>query len=555
MIAGQGSAPPANGRVSGSMMKGRGRGVTSAASGGSVSGPGPGWDLILEKLGTVPFRLYLGDVEGGFQATGVSGLDLDRRDPWTLELETSGPWEHAAERRGPSVLADIPRRGGLAEPDPGFLLLPAGEPGRPLGGLLIHTGSGKVGARLARTLTDPGFLHLLELHLRLTSALRDSLELGQFRMAVSSVLPYGLLTIDHLGRVVYAGGQTESILGLPAEQILGSDCARVFRPLGPGPNPLLEGLRRRLDPMELYLSRPDGGEIPVHLQTARVSLGTGRRGLVAFFQDKTEELTLDEAERQRDRLAILGELSAGVAHEIRNPLTGIANCAQVLAEGMDPEDSHQRFTRIILDEVGRLNRIVEGLLSYARPSRPELREASVEEVARRAIEMVRASAEAGGIRLSMKVRARIPRIFIDPEQIEQVLLNLLRNAVEAMPNGGEVGLELGVARRRRHRRRSVGRRAGDRGRARPAGGPLVRFVQVRVSDSGHGIPKEMLSRVFNPFFTTRSKGTGLGLSLSQSIVREHGGFLTARSVVKKGTTFQLDLPVERRQGERRKDSR
>lgn len=536
-------------------MKQRGTGRASAAIAESDQGSGPGWDLILEEFGGVPFRLYLGDGEGGFRLIGVSGLDLDRRDPWTLELETSGPWTHAASGKGLCALADLPRRRGLAEPDPGFQLLAVGEPDRPVGGLVIHTSSARTRQAVGRRLADPRFLQVLELHLRLASVHRESLELGQFRKAASSVLPYGVLTVDQLGRVVYAGGQAESILGLPSQQIVGSDCARVFRPLGPEPHPLLEGLRRRTDPVELYLSRPDGGEIPIMLQTARVSLGTGRRGLVAFFRDRTEELTLDEAERQRDRLAILGELAAGVAHEIRNPLTGIANCAQVLAEGMDPDDSHQRFTRIILDEVGRLNRIVEGLLSYARPSCPELREASVEDVARRAVEMVRASAEEKGIRLSVKIRARIPRIYIDREQIEQVLLNLLRNAEEAMPNGGEIGLEIGVARRQRYRRRLPGRRAGDRGRSRPAGGPMMRFVQIKVSDSGHGIPREMLSRVFNPFFTTRSKGTGLGLSLSQSIVREHGGFLTARSVVNKGTTFQLDLPVERRQGERRKDSR
>ncbi len=536
-------------------MKQQGRIRASAEVPEPGQGSGPGWDLILGKLGNVPFRLYLGDGEEGFRLIGVSGLDLDRRDPWTLELETSVPWAHAAAGVGLCALADLPRRRGLAEPDPGFLLMALGEPDGPVGGLLIHTGSARMRQSVGRVLRDPQFLRVLELHLRLTALLHESLELDQFRKAVSSVLPYGVLMLDHLGRVVYVGGQAERILGLPSEQIVGSDCARVFRPLGPEPHPLLEGLRRRTDPVELYLSKPDGGEIPVLLQTARVSLGTGRRGLVAFFRDRTEELTLDEAERQRDRLAILGELSAGVAHEIRNPLTGIANCAQVLAEGMDPDDTHQRFTRIILDEVGRLNRIVEGLLSYARPSRPELREASVEDVARRAVEMVRPSAEEKGIRLSVKIRARIPRIYIDTEQIEQVLLNLLRNAEQAMPEGGEIGLEIGVARRRPYRRRSPGRRAGDRGRSRPAGGPTMRFVQIRVSDSGHGIPKEMLSRVFNPFFTTRSKGTGLGLSLSQSIVREHGGFLTARSVVNKGTTFQLELPVERRHGERRKDPR
>jgi signal transduction histidine kinase len=123
-----------------------------------------------------------------------------------------------------------------------------------------------------------------------------------------------------------------------------------------------------------------------------------------------------------------------------------------------------------------------------------------------------------------------------------------------MRNGGEIQIEVTMIRRTPHRRRGVGRRATDRVRT-VQDPPRQRFVRIVISDTGSGIPAEILSRIWNPFFTTKTQGTGLGLSLSQSIVREHGGFLTIRSVETKGTTVQMDLPIERRNSERRRGSR
>jgi PAS domain S-box-containing protein len=522
---------------------------------GRASGP-PDFvrHLLDEWCAPVPYQLYGMEAGGSLFPRFTSGLELDRRDPWTLELTTAGIWE-ACDRPGAVPAARLSRRPGLPAPASPLFLRPVREEGGLCGGLLLCPEGSQLPSGMSARLAEPRFDAVLRLILSYGKIRGERERLQEFRDSVAQTLPYGILALDALGRVVYLGGRAAEILGTSEEEALGSDCTRVFRPLAEGKNPLLTALKGPLAPVELYIAGADGAEVPVLLQVARWPRRAVRaKGLVAFFQDLTEERALEEAERHRDRLAVLGELSAGVAHEIRNPLTGIANCAQVLLEGAAPEAPSQRFLHIILDEVARLNRIVEGLLNYARPNRPELKESSPEECARRAMELIAPDMEQKGIRLQFRLAGRIPRIYLDGAQITQVLLNLLRNAMEAMPGGGEAAVEIAVIRRRSHRRRSPGRRAGDRRRLQAAEGPLQRYVQIKVIDTGHGIRKDLQSRVFNPFFTTRTRGTGLGLSLSQSIMREHGGLLTIRSVENKGTTVLLDLPVERRQGERRKES-
>ena len=509
-------------------------------------------EILDDVCADLPLRLYLRGDDGAMHLIVHVAFEPDAHDPWTAELRSAALWETAPDRL--TALRALPRRDRLPVPDPDLRLLAIRPGGALAGGLLVRAPATRATA-LARKLSNRSVRASLGLLLTFGGSRREMESLRAFREGIAAALPYAVLVVDPLGRIVWAGARTTTILGVRPEEAIGSDCARLLRPVAQELNPLLEALKGRFRAGEAYIARGDGEEVPVSIVTAPLPGPAGRRrGIIALVEDLSDERLHEEAERQRDRLAALGELSAGVAHEIRNPLTGIANCAQVLQEGMDETDTRQRFLRIILDEAARLNRIVEGLLRYARPNRPELREASIEEVARRAADLLRPDLDAQGIRLGFRVTGRIPRVYIDPGQIEQVLINLLRNAQEAMPSGGEVGIQISVVRRRPHRRRSPGRRAGDRVRIRPGGdGPLVRFVSVRVTDSGHGIPRELLPRIFNPFYTTRKRGTGLGLSLSQSIVREHGGYLTVRSVLNKGTVFHLDLPVERRQGDRRKD--
>jgi len=220
--------------------------------------------------------------------------------------------------------------------------------------------------------------------------------------------------------------------------------------------------------------------------------------------------------RRADRLSALGELSAGLAHEIRNPLGAIEGAVQILSRRELPEETRQEFTDLASREVVRLKGLLTNFLEFARPAPPRMVASDVgpllESVAKLASEM----ATMAKIGLRIQTAMDLPPISVDVEQIKQVLLNLVINAIQAMPNGGHITL----------------RAARDSD-----------SVQVEVEDEGVGIPAEDLERVFDPFFTTRSHGTGLGLSIAYQIVSQHGGHIAARRNLQRGMTFSVILPV------------
>lgn len=431
-------------------------------------------------------------------------------------------------------------------------VLPVGDPDRAQGGLLLQAGARSPlwswphedWAALAS---------LLDAFLQKEGMRRSFDTLRGFHDVLLDSLPLGVLAIDAIGRVTFLSRPAEVILGYSRQEALGADCARVFHPAGIEENPLIQGLRGKEARVELYITDRGGNEKPVWIQMAKIPAPPPEttRGLLVLIRDTTEDRAYEEERRRRERLASIGELSAGVAHEIRNPLTGIGNCAQVLQERIPPGDPLKKLVTIILDESARLNRIVESLLSFARPGRPQLREWMILDTVRHVIDLEQVRLTQGRITPEARARGRIPPIFIDPDQITQVLLNVVRNAMEAMPEGGRLTIETSVVRRRPHIRRGTGQRKTDRIRY-DRDAPLSRYVRVQVTDTGEGIPREAIPRIFDPFFTTRPKGTGLGLSISQSIITEHGGFLSLRSIEGKGTAVSIDLPVERRQGERRR---
>ncbi|MFO0553409.1 MAG: ATP-binding protein [Polyangiaceae bacterium] len=236
--------------------------------------------------------------------------------------------------------------------------------------------------------------------------------------------------------------------------------------------------------------------------------------------------------KDRDRLALLGQMAAGLAHEIRNPLGAIKGAAQLLAEpgpagSTDPAAAE--FIGIILEEVDRLNRVVGSVLDLARPDARAVVPIDANGVARRTVQIL--SAERQGthkVDIQLNLAPDLPRVAIDPEELRQVLMNLLRNAVQAVGESGKVTITTRV---RFGRGTRSGKSEGDA------------FVEITVADTGPGISRKALEKLFLPFFTTKEKGTGLGLAISHRIVQGAGGRIEVRSYEGKGSTFTVLLPA------------
>jgi two-component system, NtrC family, sensor histidine kinase HydH len=245
-----------------------------------------------------------------------------------------------------------------------------------------------------------------------------------------------------------------------------------------------------------------------------------------------------ERMKERDRLAALGQMAAGLAHEIRNPLGSIKGAAQFLQPGQAAEggkdgkdgkgESTREFLDIIIEEVNRLNKIVSQFLDYARPYRGEQRPLEVSEVLKKTLSLLPAAQLEGAVDISTSFAERMPPVRADAEQLLQVFLNLSLNAIQARMPGEEPGKLLISTGLRRATRR----------------GAAAAFFEVRFRDTGVGIPPGDIKNLFIPFFTTKDKGTGLGLPISQRIIENHGGTIEVRSQPGEGATFTVLLPIE-----------
>ena len=254
--------------------------------------------------------------------------------------------------------------------------------------------------------------------------------------------------------------------------------------------------------------------------------------LATAFDQMAERLMQRERElkqsqdtlRRADRLSSLGLLTAGLAHEIRNPLVAIRTFTQLLPERYDDADFRERFQGLALKEVDRICGLINDLLSFARPSKPNVAPENVNDVVENIARILETQAKEKSVVISRDFGDNLPKVWIDREQMKQVFMNLILNAIQAMKDGGSINISS----------RSVSRngtqQSGD-------------FVQVEIQDSGIGIPEENLQHIFDPFFTSKDEGSGLGLAVSHQLVQEHGGFVTVESQVGKGTAFFVHVPV------------
>jgi two-component system, NtrC family, sensor histidine kinase HydH len=246
---------------------------------------------------------------------------------------------------------------------------------------------------------------------------------------------------------------------------------------------------------------------------------------VSLWQVRTlrRYLRLQEEAARQERLAALGGMAAVLAHEIRNPLGAIKGLAQFLGEKQAADPSQMEMAQTIAQEATRLERLVNDLLTYARPRPPDRQPTSLPGVLGEAFRLVLPAAEAAGVDCRLDAPAEVPPITADPEQLTQLFGNLALNALQAIPKGGRLTVVV---------------------RSPDGKGDPRRAVEVAVEDTGSGIPEADLPRVFEPFYTTRTKGTGLGLAICKQIAEAHGGAIRVARTGPEGTTILVTLPAE-----------
>jgi two-component system, sporulation sensor kinase E len=357
----------------------------------------------------------------------------------------------------------------------------------------------------------------------------------------------GVLVVDEAGRVLYFNQAVTRLLGLQRHESEGQPAARVFPELDWTKLMAMDaGGGHRVARHEIEISYPR----PRHLSLYAAPLdgdAKGSSGLALIIHDATETRRKTFAAIENERIQALTLLAASVAHEIGNPLNALDIHLQLMERELKkarqlsdesepvqkrgrrrlvdqpppslPADSLlrlERYLAVAKGEVGRLDYIVREFLEAIRPSSPRLAPGCLNDVVRETVDLLRPEIENRAINIREKLARHLPDAPIDAGQIKQVLVNLIKNAIQAMTKGGILTVETGQA--------SEG-------------------VWVLVKDTGGGIPQEQINRIFEPFFTTKKKGSGLGLMIVQRIVRDHGGRIELDSRVNEGTTFRIWLPL------------
>ena len=328
-------------------------------------------------------------------------------------------------------------------------------------------------------------------------------------------MPMGLVAMDRESRIIAFNQTAEFVLRKTAGEVIGQMAKDV---LPEACRDLLRTLEveKQIIAKEIDCSLTDGRTIPLEVIATVLEEEDGARGVVVLFRDITEIKQLKKEIAQSQRLASLGSLAAGVAHEIRNPLSSIKGFATYFKERYRDNPDDSQTADIMVQEVDRLNRVIGQLLDYARPMTMNRRETAIQTVIQHALRMIESQAREKGVVIQTELQADVAAVLIDPDRIKQVFLNLYLNAIGAMEGGGILSVALLSMTDRR--------------------------IRIEVRDTGVGIDPKDLDRIFDPYFTTKSSGTGLGLAIVQKIIEAHRGKIQVASTPGLGTTVSVILP-------------
>jgi PAS domain S-box-containing protein len=354
----------------------------------------------------------------------------------------------------------------------------------------------------------------------------------RFREHVLDSMAGALVAVNMQGEILTFNRAAETLLDAVEAEVMGQPFGALFG--ADGESCLARTLEQgqEIPPREVTLRAKDGTPVPVSLSTSL--LRNDRRnvyGAIATFVDLRPLKRAEEHARRLDRLAALGRFTSSVAHEIRNPLTGIAAGVQYIEKRLAADGPGREHIVFILDEIRRLDRIVQDLFDITHPRSLQIRTVPIEETIGRAFQVLRNVLETRRVAVRLDVRPRTPAVAHDVDQLEQVFINLVKNAAEASAPGQQIEVRVRPA--------APGAADGP--------GPIDPSPQgavVEVRDHGAGIHPDHLKTIFEPFFTTKQGGTGLGLYICHDIVKRHGGMLSVQSTPERGTTFTVELPLE-----------
>ena len=362
---------------------------------------------------------------------------------------------------------------------------------------------------------------------------KELIETKNFLESVIDKAGDAISVIDLEGKILHWNEGAERIYGSPREEALGKTLSHCLyagdeKGLQEEEKTLRELLARVrkgevIPPMERKRRLRDGREIIAQMTLSPLKDAEGRIiGATRICRDITHLKRAEERLVLAERLSSLGELTAGVAHELRNPLAGIKINTQVLARKKDLSETDRRVLESTQEGIEKIQKIVEDMLHFARPKAAHFQEEDINEVIEKSLSVLQAKLRRANISLVFNWDEKVPRVWIDLHQVQQVLINLMLNAIQAMEKGGTLTL------------RAFRENGGG--------------VGVEIRDTGVGIPAANLKKIFDPFFTTKSEGTGLGLSISMKILDNHRASLDVESEVGKGSVFTLHFPGESARG-------
>jgi two-component system sensor histidine kinase PilS (NtrC family) len=356
---------------------------------------------------------------------------------------------------------------------------------------------------------------------RLAVASHQIADLRAYNEYVIDSLLSGLVTTDVERRVLTFNRAAATITGVPADQALGQDVTEVLQLPATVKAQLITLANARSLRVDLEYRNGHGKLIDIGIMATMIAFPNGRHGYLFTFQDVTELRRLERNARLQQRLAALGEMAAGIAHEIRNPLASMSGSIQVLRHELQLSDDQAQLMDIVLRESERLNDTIRSFLAYARPQKFAVAQLDLGKVVSDAATLLRNSSEA---RDTHTVDVEVPPDPVwyeaDENQIRQIVWNIATNGLRAMPDGGRLVLSVET----------------DRATAQDE-------VVLSVQDEGRGIPAEELDSIFQPYRSTFERGTGLGLAIVHRIVTDYGGVIQVSSTVGVGTTVRVRLPV------------